>query len=914
MQDEPIRLDGMDDQELRSYCAHYVQSARETVHKRAGEGGLIKPEALLHQLSASFDRLLGALFERAAAGPAPATLVALGGYGRRQLYPYSDIDLLILPRDRDRALAQQVMEAVVYPLWDARVAVGHAVRTVEQTIELARTDLTMCTSLLDARLVAGHESAFFELEAGSYSEFFGAAEVSRFVDALVAEREQRHPRFGETVYLLEPNIKSGSGGLRDLNTSFWAAKARYGIADLNELAPVGAATGRQQAALLEARDFMRRLRLAMHLHTGRAQDRLLFEVQEALAPRLFPHQDEIPGRKKGVEEAAVTPAVERLMHAYYRSARTVVLETEGILQRCAVHSSKPRPDRRHIDEHYWAVGDELSSSAPERFWEEPSELVRVFVVAADHGLKLDRSLKDAIAEAAAGAPGMQLPVNDQAIELWRQLLRDSEGSDESHALEQMHDLGVLSAMIPEFEPCMGRVQHDLYHVYTVDRHTLYVVGLLKALRRGELKEQHPMPTAVMAELAQVETLYLAALLHDVAKPLGSQHATKGARLAAGIAARLGLGADEQAEVVFLVRQHLALQHVSQRRDLADPAVVESAAQLVGDVERLRRLYLLAIADTAMTAPDNLTEWKSSLLNELFVGTYRRLTSGSAALPPETLQQRREQLRESLRPTWGPAADVAVNNLPNELITGQPPEMLAHHVEIALESDRYPDSEVRIGTRQQDDRTTILTVCCRDSPGLLAKITGALLLHRVEVLSAQVYTLYDQEGSKVGEGRAVDIFVVMTEEPTDFRKWLAFSRTLEGALKDDRDLLAAVEQKGRPSGLPQRVLPKVRTKVVVDNEGSELSTIVELHAADVWGLLHAVTHELTDLGLEIGLAKVASQGGEVADIFYVRDARTGDKITNSHRVNEIKSALKTAVKRLNRSRRRKDPTGRIRQVK
>lgn len=849
------------------------------------------------------------LFARVAPGHAPLSLVALGGYGRRQLYPYSDIDLLILPGVADEALIERVLAGVVYPLWDARVSVGHAVRTIDETLELAHTDLTMCTSLLDARLVAGDEGPFFALEAGAYREFFGGERVNDFIDALVGEREKRHPRFGETVYLLEPNIKSGSGGLRDLNTSLWAAKARFGIPRLSELAAVGAATVRQQSALLGARDFLRRLRMSMHLACGRAQDQLLFEVQEALAPDLFPGE-QLPGAARLVEEeAAVKPAVERLMHAYYRHARTVVLETEGILQRCAVRRSAREPQRRQIDDHFYALGDSLLSDEPKRFWDEPSELVRAFVVGMEHDLRLDRALKDAIAEAAASAPGLALRADERALVLFRQLLRDPERRDRRSVLGEMHDVGVLNALVPEFEPCTGRVQHDLYHVYTVDRHSLYVVGMLKTLRRGELAQERAMPTTVMAELQALETLYLAALLHDVAKPLGKHHSRKGARVAAGVAARLGLTPEEQEEVVFLVRHHLAMPHLSQRRDLADPAVIESFSQLVGDVGRLRRLYLLSVADTEMTSPDNMTEWKASLLSELFAGTYRRLTSGSAALPPSLIEGKRTELGARLRGDWGEAAQPIVARLPDDLLASQSVEALLHHVGVALELEQAPGrSRLRLGTRRHDATTTVLTVCCEDAPGLLSIITGAMVLHRIQVLAAQVYTLHGEAGRPKRGETVLDLFWVTTADPVDFRSWLEFSSTLEGALDNEQQLAQRVAERIRPSGF-RRVVPSVKTEVLVDNDASERSTVVELHAADMRGLLHTVTHKLSELDLQIDLAKVTTQAGQVSDIFYVRDRATGAKVEDEARVVLLRATVKQAVDRLSSAlRRRRDSTG------
>ncbi|MBK6849166.1 MAG: [protein-PII] uridylyltransferase [Proteobacteria bacterium] len=888
------KLAGLDAEGLRGHCARHVAEARAAARRQADAGRLQRPGEILRQLSAAFDELLTALFAAAGAAELPVALVALGGYGRRSLYPHSDIDLLVLPHAGGWKHVDRLLEQVVYPLWDAKVAVGHAVRSIEETVELARTDLTMRTALLDARLVAGDDGLFTMLQETARRAFFGPEHVASFVEALIEERQQRHPRFGDTVYLLEPNIKSGSGGLRDVNTAYWATKARFGVANLDQLVAVGAASTRQQSALIEARQFLRRLRLAMHFQAGRAQDRLLFELQEGLAPQLFA-EEEIPGRPaRAREKVGVAPAVERLMHAYYRSARTVVLETDGLLQRCAVRPSAAPPARELVENHLWSVGGQLVSAAPERFWDDPAELLAVFDVAGRHRLGIGRELKDLLAEAAAGAPGLQLWGEERAAALWRQLLVAEERPGTPLLIEQMHEVGLLNAMLPEFEPCTGRVQHDLYHVYTVDRHSLYVVGLLKALRRGEQQETYSLPVAVIRELEDVESLYLAALLHDVGKPLGRGHARKGARLAAGVAARLGLGHEAQDTVAFLVRHHLAMQHLSQRRDLGDPAVVSAFAQLVGSTDRLRRLYLLAVADTAMTAPGNLTFWKASLLDQLYTSTHRLLTSGSPLAPQATIEARRTELRGVLRESWGDPATAIVERLPDDLVGGQPVELLAHHVGVALDLEATPGGRLRLGTRQQDAATTVLTVCCHDAPGLLATITGVMLLHRIEVLAAQIYTI-PANGDAVG--RALDLFWVTTPDPAEFRSWVQFSSMLEQALGHEVELARLVEQRMRPSLLGHRVLPAVPTQVIVDNDESERCTILELHSADVSGLLYTITHTLSELGLGIDLAKVASEAGHVVDIFYVRDTASGRKLADDARLTQVRDTLTQSIDRL-----------------
>ena len=636
----------LDEDARRAECARLVSDARRQMARGNAAGD--PPADLLRQLADAYDRLIAALVGDALAPDAMVAVVALGGYGRHEVYPYSDLDLLVLHEGASDAQVTALIERVIYPLWDAGVRVGHTVRSIDETLDLAATDLTVQTALLDARLLAGDAGPYYGLGAGAQREFFGPQRVNDFVARLADERRQRHARFGESVYLLEPNIKSNKGGLRDANTALWAAKARFGVTDFAQLPDVGAATSRQAQALTEARDFLRGLRLSMHLQAKRAQDQLLFELQEQLGPQMFPH-DEIPGIRRR-STTAVAPAVERLMHAFYRHAHTIVLESFGVLERSRVPEGEA-PTVNQIDEVFVQVGDELSCKSPKRFWERPSELVRAFEVAIDRDLRIDYPTRDAMAEAIAGEPGAQLAVDEEAARMWLELLCRDDLDD---ALRKMHDLGLIGAMIPEFEPCTGRVQHDMYHVYTVDQHTLYVVGALRELRAGGLlTQQYPLPAEVAAEVIELRSLYLAALLHDVAKPLGSGHATKGARYAAGVTARLGLSAEEQQLVTFLVREHLTMAHISQRRDLADPHVISDFAELVADEEHLRLLYLLTVADTAMTRPGNLTEWKASLLDALYLATLAHLR-GEHGEQKAARDRRRHELARALSARWGTA--------------------------------------------------------------------------------------------------------------------------------------------------------------------------------------------------------------------------------------------------------------------
>lgn len=853
--------------------------------------------ALLRSPADAYDRLIYRLsHDNLDLTEAGISVVALGGFGRREVFPYSDLDLLILHDGRQEKFCEELVEALIYPLWDARISVGHAVRTCGETLDLAAEDLTACTSLLDARLVAGEAHLCEVLREEAQQRFFGER-AGDFVDALIEERARRHRRFGETVYLLEPNIKSGKGGVRDLNTILWAANARLHVSDLSRLAEAGGATARQAAALMAAHEFLRRLRLAMHLHAGRSQDQLIFELQEALAPGLFPGE-QVPGEAATV--SAVEPAVERLMHAYYRHARAVVLETGGVLERLALRGARDlqqgalvgQPVTAQEDEHLVRSGRRIRTMDPKRFWQEPAEILRASWVSLQQGMPLDRPTRDALAEAAAGQAGQRLVADPGAAELFLTLLCDPERGGQRTLLEELHDLGVVSALIPEFESCTGCIQHDLYHLYTVDRHSIYVVARLKSWLRGEDADRYPTPVALMESLERRRSLFLAALLHDVAKPLGHEHAARGARLAVGVAARLGLNPEAQEEVRFLVKQHLTMAHVSQKRDLSDPAVISSFSGLVGAVARLRRLYLLTAADTDMTAPGNLTDWKAHLLDELYMKTYIQLTHGGGAtrLRMQELDQQRGALEVTLRRRWEEAGAV-VSNLPEAMLSAHSHEDLAHHLEAYLRLVSDPAAVLQLRT-QRKGQTTQLTICCADSPGVLASITGVMLAHRVEVLAAQVYTLLQEAGAPF----VLDIFSVRVPE-SSAPLWPAFSSDLKAALRGDLSVSELVQRFTLPSGLPPRVVPRVKTEVIVNNQVSKQFTVIEVQAPDRLGVLHAITHTLSELGLGIQLSKVATEAGRVVDIFYVSDRRTGGKVQGEAAEEELRQKVMEALRAL-----------------
>jgi [protein-PII] uridylyltransferase len=824
-------------------------------------------------------------------------LLATGGWGRRETCPYSDLDILFLvrrePGDAERALAERFL----YPLWDAGLEVGHAVRSLDEAVRLAGDDLATMTALLDARQLAGDPGVGAALHEALHRELVRRGDPNLFVDKLGAEKHSRHARFGESVFLLEPNLKHGQGALRDLATGLWAARARWRVHDFADLPPLGQASMRQAGALIEAREFLLRVRCAMHLAARRRQDQLTFELQEALAPRFYPNARV----REGEARPAVAPAVEELMRRYYLHARAVVRETDRLLDRARIPPRKP-PIIRALDRTFIAFNGQVALRDPDTLREQPGEIVRLFRVALEQRLPIYGHTLDLVAELVAADPG-RVGADPEARRHFVALLADARDDRQPSLLEQMNDLGLLAAMMPEFGPCRGRVQHDLYHVYTVDQHQLYAVALLKRLARGELSREAPEATAAVKQVERPEALYLGTLLHDVGKPLGKGHAEKGARLAQAIARRLGLSDEDVHQAEFLVQKHLIMSHLSQRRDLNDVSLVAGFAETMRDEETLRELYLLTYCDTSMTAPGNMTEWKSRLLAELYEKTrafFKRGPDLSGADRSALVQRRRRRVAELLgeRVDEEPLASWLAA-VPDRYFAALEPRVIARHVKLSrARGARAAAIDVIHHPRKGHSE---LLVAAGDVPGLLARVTGVLVANRVDVVGATIASRASIADG--GAAEALDVFLVRDRagraiEAKDPR-WTRVEDDLGRVLGGGEDVRALVEAR-REKGLSiRRVTPEVPTEIEVDNGVAQDFTVLDVFTQDRPGVLFAITRTLSELGLDIALSKVATEADRVADVFYVRDRETGEKITSPERLEAITRALREALQAVQR---------------
>ena len=880
---------------MNESIAQRFASAREKAAAavRAGGNGI----EIARELSRDVDLLVSEAAAPAIAKcPTPVAILATGGFGRAELAPYSDLDLLVLCAERPGADVQTLAEAILYPLWDAKVDAGHAVRSFEQALALPASDLAAATALLDARFLVG--------DAGLAARFLAAfrariAETAAedFVLRLRAEQRARHSRFGDTIFLLEPDLKNGPGGMRDLCVGRWAAQARFGTSDPRELQQKGVMTGRLATAFTAATEWLLRTRIAMHAAAGRRQDHLRFPIQEAVAPVLCPEARDLGG----VIRPAVHPAVEALMHQYHAHAKLIRNETERLLQRATARDDKKRNTGpifirpgAGADKHFVVREGSLEVMDEKVFDRKPSEMIRAFSLGIELNLGLALRTRELIGEhAASRAEALRADVDSGSR--FVELLCDSRDTANPSRLEQMQDLGVLAALMPEWEPSTGRVQHDIYHVYTVDQHALYAVGRLHAIARGDHADHFPVPTEALQDVKQRVALTLGTLLHDVGKPYGSPHSEIGAGLAVTICRRLGRPEEDIRLIDFLVRQHLVMGQMSQRRDLDDLGMIADFSTLCGDEESLRQLYLLTFCDLASVAPDALTGWKETLLRELFSRTLTYMRRGPDLLGAERaeiVKRRQERAARMLGEEPGGASLGALYlGFPDRYFAENTAKRIAAHMELlSARRERLQSSIIEV-VHHKRLGVTEMVLAARDTPGLLADVAGVLYANRIEVVDAAIYSRAPADPKDPAE--ALDVFRVrdsLGQAVTDEARWKKIRLELEGVLSGKMKLTDLVASRSQAESVVAWKTPAVPTELKIDNGVSKDFTVVEVIAEDRPGVLYAITGTLAAEGLDIHRSKIATEANRAIDVFYVRDKATGVKVIDADRLESLRAAL------------------------
>ncbi len=807
------------------------------------------------------------------------TLVAVGGYGRGELAPQSDIDLLFLLPYKLMSRSEQVIEAVLYFLWDLGFKVGHATRSLDDCMRLARADLTICTSLLESRWIQGDEDLFHEFKRRFQSEVVRPKGAARFVEAKLRERAQRHERHGGSRYSLEPNIKEGKGGQRDLHTLYWIAKYLYQVDDISKLIERGVFTRQEVRRFDKAQDYLWTLRCHLHYLSGRPDERLTFDLQAALAPRM------------GYTRHAGTQAVERFMKHYFLIAKDV-----GNLTRifCAALEAKhdrrsrfrlPILTRRRSIEGFRVEGDRLSIKGPEVLAEKPISMLRLFHIAQKHEMDIHPEALRWISQNLKYID-KDLRAVPEANRLFLDMMISPK--DPETTLRRLNEAGIFGRFIPDFGRVVAQMQFNMYHHYTVDEHTIFAIGIAHKIEQGVLKDEVPIASEVVHKVLSRRVLYLAILLHDIAKGRGGNHSEVGQRIANKLCPRLGLSAEETETVAWLVLHHLAMSETAFKRDLADPQTVNDFAQLVQSPERLRLLLVLTVADIRAVGPGVWSAWKAALLRDLYWRTEEVLSGAVAEESRKArVQDAKMRLSEAL-------ADWSKKDLKAHLSRGYDPYWLSvdretqvRHARLVREAERTK-APLIVDTRIDRYREiTEVTVYSADHAGLFSRIAGAMAVAGASIDAARIFTL--------ANGMALDTFFVRGAHGGAFdrpdqraRLSAAIEKTLSGRMRPDHELAQ------RKSAIPSRLrVFKVTPRVLIDNKASARATVIEVNGRDRPGLLYELTLALTRLHLMIHGARITTFGERAVDVFYVRDA-LGDKIENPARLAKIQKRLLEAL--------------------
>ncbi|MBE1298256.1 MAG: [protein-PII] uridylyltransferase [Rhodobacteraceae bacterium] len=782
-------------------------------------------------------------------------VMAVGGYGRAEMAPFSDVDLLFLTPYKITAWAESVIESMLYILWDLRLKVGHSSRTIKDCIRLGAEDYTIRTAMLEHRFLSGDSDLAAELDDRLQSDLF-SKDARDFIEAKLEERDQRHLKQGER-YMVEPNVKEGKGGLRDLQSLFWIAKYLYQVQDVAELVPLGLFSEDEFAFFAEAESFLWAVRSHLHLVTNRATEQLTFDLQVEVAQRM------------GYQDKAGRRAVEIFMQDYFRKATQVGDITRIFLTKLEASQQKNEPllerifrRRPRIKPGYKVVNNRLDVEDAESFLEDKLNLLRIFEEALRTGMLIH---PDAMRLVTANLDLIddEMRGNKEANRIFLDLLL-KHGNPE-RALRRMNELGVLSAFMPEFEPIVAMMQFNMYHSYTVDEHTIQVISNYASIERGELEEELPVSSEVLRSGINRKVLMIAMLLHDIGKGREQDHSILGAQIARKVAPRLGLNKSDSETVEWLVRYHLLMSDMAQKRDIADPRTVRGFAKAVQSVKRLDLLLLLTVCDIRGVGPDTWNNWKAALLRSLYNQTRRALEDGMEALSREHRGTAAKKALRAALPEWSKA------DLKRETSRHYPPYWQGLHVtahvdfaEMLQELEAKDDpGEVIIRLHPDEDRdATRACFTMSDHPGIFARVVGALALVGANVVDARSYTTKD--------GYVTDAFWIQDAEGHPFeaarlpRLTQMILKTLKGEVIAREALVSRDKIKKREKAF------NVPTHITFDNEGSEIYTIIEVDTRDRAGLLYDLARTLADANVYIANAVIATYGEQVVDTFYVKD--------------------------------------------
>jgi [protein-PII] uridylyltransferase len=821
------------------------------------------PRRLLQRHAQLIDRAVKALWE-AGGLPRGATLVATGGYGRGELYPCSDIDLLVLlPRDPGPSEREPV-ERLIGTFWDIGLEIGHSVRTVEGCLETSREDVTIQTTLLEARYLTGSRRLFQRLQ----KELAGEADPVAFLKSKKLEQEQRHAKHQDSPYSLEPNLKEAPGGLRDMQVIQWVARAAGIGRRWSDLVRRGVIERGEARKLARHEAAFQDLRIRLHYVAGRREDRLVFDFQRALAEQF------------GDVDTQERRASEAMMQRYYRAAKTVTQLNTIVLQNLeALLLPRAAVEARALNERFRVRGELLEMADEDLFRRQPEAILESFLLMMQH-----QELRGMTAQTLRALWRARLLIgagfrnNETSKLLFLHILQQPRGI--VHEFRRMNQYGILGRYLPEFGRIVGQMQHDLFHVYTVDQHILMVVRNLRRFTMPELAHEFPLCTELMSGFERRWLLYVAALFHDIAKGRGGDHSDLGAVDAGKFARRHGLSPDDRELVEFLVANHLSMSGVAQKQDVHDPDVVAEFARLVGNERRLVALYLLTVADVRGTSPKVWNAWKAKLLEDLYRGTRRVLTGELLAKDAALAEKQAEAARllrlyalsDGVKDAFWAQLDITyfLRHDPQEIAWQT--RNLHYRVETAK-----PVVKARLAPFGEGLQVMIYT---KDREALFARISGYFERAGFNIAEAKIHT--------TRHGYALDTFLVLGKGPgTHYRDLISM---IEAELAEDLE-----KQGPLPAPRGGRLSRRVRhfpISPVVDIRPDERGTyqVLSVVASDRPGLLYAVARTLAEYKVSLHTARINTLGDRAEDIFLV----SGGALANSKTVLQLEQDLLKAL--------------------
>lgn len=861
---------------FRQALADGLESLK-TMHAGGASGGdAVHAHArFVDDLVRSLCRLVARDAEAESVAATPLVVVALGGYGRGELHPSSDIDLMVVYEGELTPYVQRVTQELLYTLWDLNLQVGHSLRSLEDCVAMARTDFPSRTSMQEARLIAGDRRLFARFRRVLRDNVF-RHDFGDFLAQTLAERDQRYRKHGASPYIGEPNVKESAGGLRDMHTAMWLGAAKFGARTLRELADKGLITPREQAAADGALTFLWRVRNELHFFSGHKNDVLARDVQPRIAKNL------------GYDNDETSLGVERFMRDYYLHARAIHRVSRRLIARCQDTLSRRGSAERRARQQALADGLvffdgrlHLAGRDAAALRADPVRLMKVFWhlhrLGCELSLDLERAIEDsldAVDEAFRASPA----VRDVFLDICRAWGRVAQ------TFSVMHELGFLGRYLPEFGGLTCLVQYDVYHKFSADQHSLLAVEHLEALAPGQSAESEGA-ALVFNEVDKPELLILGMLLHDIGKAKGHGHVAKGIPLVRELTARIGLTPPDAGVVEFLVAHHLTMSHIAQRLDIDDPKTVADFAATVGDPQPLRMLYLLTYADMRAVGPGVLTGWQARILHELYARTLAELTGGR--IERLNRAQLAERVHEALRGEVDRQAVKAhLAMVTDRYLASTSVQRMAEHLRLIARLESEPLATELF--HHPDLGSSDLVVVTRDVRGLFSLIAGTLAAHGVNIISAQISTRAD--------GIAIDTFQVNDptgEALTSVAQWARTLDTLRAVIAEGQPVAALLERRRQRTGAPAARVLYPKPKIVVDNRLSDDATVIEVKCVDRLGLLHAITRTLSALDLDIVSARIATEIDQALDTFYVCD-RQGRKTDDPAVGMRVRDALEQAL--------------------